>query len=38
VGRDFVESYGGRVAIFPRLEGLSTTEMVERIRRQDDPG
>jgi D-beta-D-heptose 7-phosphate kinase/D-beta-D-heptose 1-phosphate adenosyltransferase len=37
VGRDFVESYGGRVAIFPRLEGLSTTEMVERIRRQPDP-
>ena len=25
VGREFVESYGGRVAICPRLEGLSTT-------------
>jgi D-beta-D-heptose 7-phosphate kinase/D-beta-D-heptose 1-phosphate adenosyltransferase len=33
VGRDFVESYGGRVVIFPRLEGLSTTEIVRRIRR-----
>jgi len=31
VGRDFVESYGGRVAICPRLEGLSTTNLVKRI-------
>ena len=38
VGHDFVESYGGKVAIFPRLEGLSTTEMVRKIRRQGDPG
>jgi len=35
VGRDLVESYGGRVAIFRRLEGLSTTEMVRKIRRGD---
>jgi len=31
VGREFVESYGGRVAICPRLEGLSTTNLVKRI-------
>ncbi|MDB5349784.1 MAG: rfaE bifunctional protein [Planctomycetota bacterium] len=31
VGRDFVESYGGRVAICPRLEGLSTTNIVKKI-------
>jgi D-beta-D-heptose 7-phosphate kinase/D-beta-D-heptose 1-phosphate adenosyltransferase len=35
VGREFVESYGGRVAIFPRLEGLSTTAIVSKIRRND---
>jgi D-beta-D-heptose 7-phosphate kinase/D-beta-D-heptose 1-phosphate adenosyltransferase len=33
VGRDFVESYGGRVAIFPRLDGLSTTAMLHKIRQ-----
>ena len=32
VGRDFVESYGGRVAICPRLEGLSTTDLVQDPR------
>jgi D-beta-D-heptose 7-phosphate kinase/D-beta-D-heptose 1-phosphate adenosyltransferase len=32
VGRDFVESYGGRVAICPHRGGLSTTEMVRKIR------
>lgn len=31
VGREFVESYGGHVAICPRLEGLSTTNLVKRI-------
>ncbi len=31
VGRDFVESYGGRVAICPRLEGFSTTDLVHKI-------
>ena len=30
VGRDCVESYGGRVAICPRLEGLSTTDLVRK--------
>ena len=33
VGRSLVESYGGRVAIFSHLEGLSTTEMVSQIRQ-----
>ena len=32
VGRDIVESYGGRVAICPRLEGLSTTDLVRKIQ------
>ena len=31
VGREFVETYGGHVAICPRLEGLSTTNLVKRI-------
>jgi len=35
VGREFVESYGGRVAIFSRQEGLSTTQMVCKIRQAD---
>jgi D-beta-D-heptose 7-phosphate kinase/D-beta-D-heptose 1-phosphate adenosyltransferase len=34
VGRDLVESYGGRVAICPRLEGLSTTDLVRKIQDQ----
>jgi D-beta-D-heptose 7-phosphate kinase/D-beta-D-heptose 1-phosphate adenosyltransferase len=32
VGHDLVASYGGRVAICPRLEGLSTTDLVRKIR------
>ncbi len=39
VGRDLVESYGGSVAICPRLEGLSTTNLVKKIlERGDDQG
>ncbi|MGC8641544.1 MAG: PfkB family carbohydrate kinase [Isosphaeraceae bacterium] len=34
VGRDLVESYGGRVAICPRLEGLSTSDLVRKIQDQ----
>jgi D-beta-D-heptose 7-phosphate kinase/D-beta-D-heptose 1-phosphate adenosyltransferase len=34
VGREFVESYGGRVAICPRLEGLSTSHLVRKIQDQ----
>ena len=37
VGRDLVESYGGRVAICPRLEGLSTTDLVRKIQDQAQP-
>ncbi len=32
VGRDLVEDLGGRVAICPRLEGLSTTDIVRKIQ------
>ena len=31
VGREIVETYGGKVAICPRLEGLSTTEIAHKI-------
>ena len=31
VGRDIVEDYGGSIAICPRLEGLSTTEIAQKI-------
>jgi D-beta-D-heptose 7-phosphate kinase/D-beta-D-heptose 1-phosphate adenosyltransferase len=34
VGRDEVESYGGRVMIYPRLEGSSTTDLVRRIQER----
>ena len=32
VGREFVESYGGRVVLLPLVEGLSTTALIEHIR------
>ena len=32
VGREFVESIGGRVSLVPLLEGYSTTSIVDRIR------
>ena len=32
VGREFVESHGGRVVLAPLLKGLSTTDLVNRIR------
>jgi len=31
VGGDFVKSYGGRVALVPILEGISTTDIVSKI-------
>jgi len=31
VGREVVESYGGRVVLAPFVEGVSTTEIVSRI-------
>lgn len=33
VGASFVESYGGRVRLLRLVEGLSTTSLIERIRR-----
>ena len=32
VGREFVESHGGRVVLAPLVEGLSTTDLLNRIR------
>lgn len=32
VGADFVESYGGEVRLAPMVEGISTTDIVQRIR------
>jgi D-beta-D-heptose 7-phosphate kinase/D-beta-D-heptose 1-phosphate adenosyltransferase len=34
VGREFVESHGGRVVLLPLVEGLSTTNLIDRIRTQ----
>ena len=36
VGRDLVESYGGRVAIIPFVAGHSTTELIRRILRNGE--
>jgi len=33
VGRDWVESHGGRVCLAPLLEGRSSTSLVDRIQR-----
>ena len=33
VGRELVESYGGKVVVYPRMDGLSTTALVRRNRR-----
>jgi len=32
VGKDFVESYGGKVEIVPIVEGLSTSQLIDKIR------
>jgi len=34
VGSEFVESYGGRVDLVDIVPGISTTELIERIRRE----
>jgi D-beta-D-heptose 7-phosphate kinase / D-beta-D-heptose 1-phosphate adenosyltransferase len=36
VGRDTVESYGGRVVLAPLVKGLSTTALIARIRGTAD--
>ena len=33
IGRAFVESIGGRVVLLPLVDGLSTTSIIERLRR-----
>jgi len=38
VGREFVESYGGRVVSVPLRAGFSTTALVERVRSGSDQG
>jgi D-beta-D-heptose 7-phosphate kinase/D-beta-D-heptose 1-phosphate adenosyltransferase len=38
VGREFVEACGGRVVLAPLVKGLSTTDIVQRIRRADASG
>ncbi|MCM8761989.1 MAG: D-glycero-beta-D-manno-heptose 1-phosphate adenylyltransferase [Candidatus Omnitrophica bacterium] len=35
VGRDIVEDYGGRVYIFPVIKGISTTKIVEKVKRSE---
>lgn len=37
LGQEFVESYGGRVALCPVVEGLSTTTLIEKIRKAYGP-
>jgi D-beta-D-heptose 7-phosphate kinase/D-beta-D-heptose 1-phosphate adenosyltransferase len=38
VGREFVEAHGGRVVLAPLVKGLSTTELVRRIRGSKSSG
>ena len=37
VGRDVVERSGGRVATVSYVKGISTSELIQRIRRIPDP-
>ena len=37
VGRDIVESYGGRIVLAPLVPGMSTTDVVRRVRGENDP-
>ncbi|MBS3763167.1 MAG: bifunctional heptose 7-phosphate kinase/heptose 1-phosphate adenyltransferase [Planctomycetes bacterium] len=36
VGYEFVESYGGQVKLAPKVEGLSTTELIRRITENNE--
>jgi D-beta-D-heptose 7-phosphate kinase/D-beta-D-heptose 1-phosphate adenosyltransferase len=38
VGRDFVESFGGRVEVLPFIEGISTSDIVGTILERYAPG
>jgi D-beta-D-heptose 7-phosphate kinase/D-beta-D-heptose 1-phosphate adenosyltransferase len=35
VGRDLVEGYGGRVSIVPLVEGVSTSLLIDKIRKRN---
>jgi D-beta-D-heptose 7-phosphate kinase/D-beta-D-heptose 1-phosphate adenosyltransferase len=37
VGREFVESYGGRVVLVPLTPGYSTTDILKQMRQAKDP-
>lgn len=37
VGREFVESYGGRVVLAPLASGYSTTDIIQRLREPGGP-
>jgi D-beta-D-heptose 7-phosphate kinase/D-beta-D-heptose 1-phosphate adenosyltransferase len=37
VGREFVESYGGRVVLVPLAPGYSTTDILKQMRQAKDP-
>lgn len=36
VGRDLVESYGGRVCLVPLKDGVSTTNIINEVRRKNN--
>ena len=36
IGREFVESYGGKVVLAPLVEGKSSTSTIEKIRTLKD--
>jgi D-beta-D-heptose 7-phosphate kinase/D-beta-D-heptose 1-phosphate adenosyltransferase len=38
VGRDLVESYGGRIALIDLVDGRSTTNIIERILDRYEQG
>ena len=38
LGQEFVESYGGRVALCPVVEGLSTTSLIDKVVKAYGPG
>lgn len=38
VGADYVKAHGGKVRVIPYVEGYSTTELIERMRKADNRG
>jgi len=38
VGHEFIESYGGKVELAPKVEGFSTTELIEKIGQNNERG